>query len=122
MSYKDTNPLEKRISESNRILTKYPSHIPVLIECSEKLCLGKQKFLVPGDVSASHLLYSVRKQIKMDSSKAMFMFCDKAIVCPTTLMSEIYQKHMNNKKKEEKGDKFLTIVLTSENTFGYNKF
>jgi len=117
-SFKESNSLEKRISESNKILCRYPSHVPVIIDCNEKIGkIEKQKFLVPYDVSASHLLYSVRKQIKTDSSKAIFMFIDNTIVCPTTMMSTIYENYLNN-KKEKDGDKFLYVYLQTENTFG----
>jgi GABA(A) receptor-associated protein len=117
-SFKELNSLEKRISEANKIISRYPSHIPIIVECDSRIgTLEKQKFLVPYDVSASHLLFSVRKQINTDSSKAIFMFIEKTIVCPTTMMSTLYENYLNN-KKEKDGDKFLYIYLQTENTFG----
>ena len=117
-SYKKKNSLSQRISESNRILVKYPSHVPVIVECDKKIgVLNKQKFLVPNDVSVSHLLISVRKQISLDKSKSIFMFCDNMILCPTVMMSQIYSNFLRN-KKDEFEDKFLYINISAENTFG----
>ena len=63
-TFKETNTLHERITESNRIRAKYPTHIPVIINWDSKLgSINKHKFLVPSDVSASHLLFSVKKQI-----------------------------------------------------------
>lgn len=117
--FKETHTLHERITESTRIRSKYPTHIPVIIECDSKLGpINKHKFLVPSDVSASHLLYSVRKQMdEFKSSQSIFMFCNNSIICPTTLMVEIYNNYLKN-KKEQDDDLFLYIDLCSENTFG----
>ena len=45
------------------------------------------------------------------------MFIEKTIVCPTTMMSTLYENYLNN-KKEQDGDKFLYVYLQTENTFG----
>ena len=117
-SYKKKFSLNQRVSESNRILVKYPSHVPVIVECDKKIgVLNKQKFLVPNDVSVSHLLISVRKQISLDKSQSIFMFCDYMILCPTVMMSQIYSNYLRN-KKDEYEDKFLYINISAENTFG----
>ena len=117
-SYKKKFSLNQRVSESNRILVKYPSHVPVIVECDKKIgVLNKQKFLVPNDVSVSHLLISVRKQISLDKSQSIFMFCDNMILCPTVMMSQIYSNYLRN-KKDEYEDKFLYITISAENTFG----
>jgi hypothetical protein len=116
-SFKDTYSLSQRISESNRILIKYPAHVPVIIECDEKLgSLAKHKFLVPSDVSASYLLQSIRKQLKTDYHQSIFMFCNNLIICPTSLMAEIYQNYLNANKTDD--DKFLYIKIYTESTFG----
>lgn len=120
-TYKDTHTLDQRISESMRILSKYPSHIPVIVECCKNLGnLQKPKFLVPADVSASYLLHSIRKQFdnKNSSHEALFMFCDNMLICPTTIMSQIYDITNEKKKGEDRNDKFMYVNITSENTFG----
>ena len=92
--YKDLFSKDERIKESNRILAKYPNYIPVIIDCSDKIgILKKQKFLVPSEVSASHLLHSVRRQFETKKSDAVFMFCDNVLVCPTIIMGNIYKDY-----------------------------
>ena len=36
-TFKDTHTLHERITESNRIRSKYPAHIPVIINCESKV-------------------------------------------------------------------------------------
>lgn len=119
--FKDLFTTEERISESNRIIAKYPDYIPVIIDCSEKIGqLKKQKFLVPSEVSASHLLHSVRKQFETKKSDAIFMFCDDTMICPTTMMKTIYADYKTKNKITDKGDtdKFLYIDMNLESVFG----
>jgi len=120
MSYKNTTSLSQRESESSRILAKYPNVIPVIIESRSKdLILKKNKFLVPYDVSSSHLLYAIRKQLKLDESKAIFMFYDDVLISGTQMMSEIYEKYKEKNLIGKKiHDKFFYINISVENTFG----
>ena len=54
--FKELYTAQERISESNRIIAKYPDYIPVIIDCSEKLGqLRKQKFLV--QLKFLHLIF-----------------------------------------------------------------
>lgn len=119
--YKDLFSKNDRIAESNRILAKYPTYIPVIIDCSDKIgTLRKQKFLVPSEVSASHLLHSVRRQFETKKSDAVFMFCNDTLICPTTIMGNIYKDYRlkNNITDDGSTDKFLYIELHLESVFG----
>ena len=112
-------PLSQRISESNRVLAKYPSHVPVVVDCDPKLgTLKKNKFLVPSDVNASHLINSIRNQIKFEKNEAMFIFCGDTLLCNTAMMYDVYSNYMQNKKNGEEQDKFLYLYVGAENTFG----
>ena len=120
--FKDLYTAEERISESNRILAKYPDYIPVIIDCSEKLGqLKKQKFLVPSEVSASHLLHSVRKQFETKKSDAIFMFCNDSLICPTVMMKNLYTEYKIKNKITDgcNSDKFMYIELHLESVFGH---
>ena len=122
--YKSEKKLSERVSESNRILARYPNYIPVIVETSEKdiaTNLLKNKYLVPRDVSISHLIFNIRKNLNTNSSKAVFIFCDNMLVNGTEIMSLIYERYRNNFKKDdpEFSDKFMYIFITYENTFGY---
>jgi hypothetical protein len=119
--YKDLFSEKDRIAESNRILAKYPTYIPVIIDCSDKIgTLKKQKFLVPSEVSASHLLHSVRRQFETKKSDAVFMFCNDTLICPTTIMGNIYKDYRLKNKITDDGntDKFLYVELHLESVFG----
>lgn len=120
MSYKNTIPLSQRESESTRILAKYPGIIPVIVESRNKdLILKKNKFLVPSDVSASHLTYAVRKQLNLEPQKAIFLFYDDIMISGTQMMSELYNNYKEkNLIGRKHNDNFFYINVTIENTFG----
>lgn len=126
-TYKQRHTLSERISESTRILAKHPTHVPVIIDVDEKFgTIKKNKFLVPREVSASHLLISIRNQIKCRKEEAIFMFCEDTLICSTMLMGDLYENYLNKKKQrhdgannsEELRDKFFYISVHGENTFG----
>lgn len=126
-TYREIYDVDHRISESNRILAKYPEHVPIIVETDKSIGkLNKHKFLVPSCVSASYLLCSVRKQCRdLKDSEALFLFYDNILVCPTALICDVYQKYIDhriaNKKKigeKEVNDKFFYVYLTKESTFG----
>jgi GABA(A) receptor-associated protein len=115
-SYKEKFDLSHRTSESQRILAKYPSHIPVIVDCDKSIGpLKKAKFLCPREVSVSHLLISVRKQIRIESNKAIFIFCENKLLGGTTMMHDLYDDCLNSRTD---GDRFLYIYVSTENTFG----
>ena len=127
-SYKERFSLDQRISESERILSKYTNYIPMIVEIDSKFGeIKKNKFLVPREVSASHLLCSVRAQIKCKKNEALFMFDDNKLICTTTLIGQLYDDYIEKQReKHEKDgsrggksfDKFYYIFLQGENTFG----
>ena len=84
--------------------------------------MKKNKFLVPGDVSASHLMISIRNQIKCKKEEALFMFSDDTLICSTMLISQLYEKFMEKRKQKDGGkeqyDRFFYINIHGENTFG----
>ena len=122
IKYKDKFSLSARISESNRILSKHPEHVPVIVEVmnTKKFTIDKNKFLVPRNVSAGHLLTSVRKQIKCNSNEAIFMFANDKMICSTMLMGELYEQYLKENENGEhyNSDMFYYVCVQSENTFG----
>jgi len=125
-SYKERIPLDKRISESDRILAKYPNYVPIIVEIDNKIGeIQKNKFLVPRDVSAGHLMCSIRAQIKCRKDEALFMFQDNTLICSTTIVGQLYDSYIDKlREKSEKNsggkafDKFYYIFLKQESTFG----
>ena len=120
-SFKKEFTLDQRISESGRILAKYPDRIPIIIECNDKelaKLIKKRKFLVPYDISVSYLVHIIRNKIKLDSSKAIFMFYEKTLLTSASMIGELYEKHKENNKGDTRGDKFFYITIAYESTFG----
>jgi GABA(A) receptor-associated protein len=118
MSFKNKVPLQQRIDESNRILSKYPDRVPIIIDCDKELdkLVKKRKFLAPRDISISHLAHIVRGRIQIESSSAMFMFCDNKLVSGQAIIGNIYDEYLKNRRTE--GDKFLYITVAKETVFG----
>ena len=117
----DKNELSKRISESKRIISKFPDRIPVIILTNNsrlQKMLTKNKFLVPYDLTVSYLLANIRNQIKLDSSNALFIFCENILLSGSEELSKVY---INYKIKNNIGplsDNFLYLSIEEENTFG----
>lgn len=106
--------LEKRKSESQRILQKFSDRLPVIcekVENSDIQDIDKRKYLVPGDLSVGQFVYVIRKRIRLPSEKAIFIFVNDILPPTATLMSTIYEEH-----KDEDG--FLYVLYSGENTFG----
>ena len=111
--YKNTVSLLKRQIDTKNILRKYPSYIPVIIDRSDELekKIIKQKYLVPKDLTCSHLLIIVRKNMK-DSHKAIFIFSNNILIMPYDSLESLYEKY------HDKEDNYLYLYLAYENAFG----
>jgi GABA(A) receptor-associated protein len=107
--------LDVRRAEGERIISKYPERIPVIVQRSEhdnKLNdLEKYKFLVPKSITMGMFQNIIRKRIKIKSEIAMFIFIDNQLMCGSDTMGSIYEKHKGD-------DEFLLVNYTGENTFG----
>ena len=114
VKFKKENSEEKRISESEKILKKYPNRIPVIVEKDPRSKLNdidKNKFLVPNDMNFAQFIYVIRKRIKLLPEEALFLFVNGIMATNGSSMSSIYQTHKDK-------DGFIYITYTSENTFG----
>ena len=114
--YQNELTLEKRLSEFNRIVGKYPDRIPIIIEKSKINSnnipdLDKHKFLVPEDITLGQFMYVLRQRIKLESKVAIFLFINDKLISTSSTIGEIYDqnKHIDN---------FLYIKYAGENTFG----
>ena len=71
----------------------------------------QKKFLVPADLTIGQFMYVIRKRIKINSEKSLFMFVNGKIPPTARLMSIVYDENKNE-------DGFLYITYSGENTFG----
>tara|TARA_B100000161_G_C33466961_1_gene376167 strand:- start:260 stop:616 length:357 start_codon:yes stop_codon:yes gene_type:complete len=115
VQFKKEFPLEKRLSESKRILEKYDSRVPIIVTPFKKCTLpniDKNKYLVPNDLTVGQFLYVIRKRIKLDAAQSVFMYVNDSVLPPTSAtMISLYRDY-----KDEDG--FLYMSYCGENTFG----
>ena len=101
---------------AEKILSIYPNKIPVIVskdaKCKDLENLEKCKFLVSHDMTLGQFIYIIRKNLKLDSKKAIFLFIDNKYIESTSKnFDEIYEKHKSD-------DSYLYLSYTTENTFG----
>lgn len=114
ISFKEQHTLDKREQESERIKRKYPDRVPVIVEKIWKSHIGdidKHKYLVPADLTVGQFVYIIRRRLKLEPEKAIFIFVNNSIPATGTLMSLLYKE---NKDK----DGFLYVSYSGESTFG----
>ncbi|KZV95260.1 putative ATG8-essential for autophagy [Exidia glandulosa HHB12029] len=113
-SFKETHAFLKRKSESELIRAQYPDRIPIICERAENSDIAeidKIKYMVPYDLTVGQFAYVIRKRIKLESQKALFIFIDEILPPAGGLMSAIYAEHRDQ-------DGFLYVKYSGENTFG----
>jgi GABA(A) receptor-associated protein len=114
--FKKAHPFEKRKAEANRIRSKYPDRIPVIVERAEKSDIAdidKKKYLVPSDLTIGQFVYVIRKRIKLTPEKAIFIFVNNTLPPTAAMVSQIYKEHQDE-------DGFLYCTYSGESTFGHD--
>lgn len=116
MRFKDEISLVKRKQESQRIMAKYPDRIPIICEKNKDTSndipeIDKKKYLVPSDLTLGQFIYVIRKRIKLQPEKALFIFIDNKLMPTACLLKEIYERNKDD-------DGFLYVEYSGENTFG----
>jgi GABA(A) receptor-associated protein len=112
--FKQKYSFEEREKEYKRIKLKYPDKIPIIINqpSNNKLPkLQKIKYLVPDDLTMGQFLLIIRKRMKLNSDKAIFLFINNTIP-PNSELISIIQHDCCDK------DGFLYINVIGESTFG----
>tara|TARA_Y100000389_G_scaffold192809_1_gene220744 strand:- start:3235 stop:3597 length:363 start_codon:yes stop_codon:yes gene_type:complete len=117
MGFKDEITLVKRKHESQRIMAKYPDRIPIICEkCANSSNdipeIDKKKYLVPSDLTMGQFIYVIRKRIKLQPEKALFIFINNKLMPTATLLKQIYETQKDD-------DGFLYVNYSGENTFGF---
>ena len=74
-------------------------------------CIGKEKFLVPVDLTMAQLSFVVRKRLELHAGHALFLMVNKALCTSTSTAGSMYDAHRDT-------DGFLYVTYTMENTFG----
>lgn len=114
--FKNQYSFEERLSESTRVINKYPERIPIICQRSTNAArdcpyIDKIKYLVPRDLTIGQFIYVIRKRLKLQSDKALFIFVNNSIPPTTQLIGSLYDTHKDT-------DLFLYVHYSYENTFG----
>lgn len=115
-SFKVKHSFEKRKEEAERILAKYPQRIPVICEKDPRSHdipnIDRQKYLVPDDLTVANFMYVIRKRIKIDPEKSIYLFvANKSMPATAQFIKRLYEEHKDK-------DGFLYISYAGESTFG----
>ena len=116
MGYKETVPFKSRFNECERIRSKYPDRVPVIVErtknSDELNEIDKKKFLIPADLTVGQFVYVIRRRISLPAEQALFIMLDNHIL-PTSseLISVVWKNHKDK-------DGYLYVKYSGENTFG----
>ncbi len=114
-SFDKKEPPKKNREEADRIMRKYPDRIPVIVTKSQYSNvpeIDKQKYLAPIDLTLGQFQFVIRRRLKLPPEKALFLFINGEIYCPSVLLISIYEQ------QHDKGDGFLHMTYSGENTFG----
>ena len=103
--------LEERIQISQKIISKYPQRVPIIVDCKKELKLDKNKYIVPNDLTVGQFMYILKKRININHEQSIFLLCNNQLVINTELINNLF-----NRQKDYDG--FLYIIISLENTFG----
>lgn len=103
--------VEERIKISQKIMSKYPQRVPIIVDCKKEINLDKNKYIVPNDLTVGQFMYILKKRIKINHEQSIFLLCNNQLIMNTELMNNLF-----NKRKDYDG--FLYIIISLENTFG----
>lgn len=111
-SFKKKFTFEKRKSEANKMINKYPDHIPIVVESKGLIkSIDKSKFIVNNDLTVGQFIHVIRKRIKLEPTESIYVLVGNAIPMQSTTLSEVYKEHKDK-------DNFLYMTYCKENTFG----
>ena len=102
---------EERIKISQKIMSKYPQRVPIIVDCKKELKLDKNKYIVPNDLTVGQFMYILKKRININHEQSIFLLCNNQLVINTELINNLF-----NRQKDYDG--FLYIIISLENTFG----
>ena len=115
MDYLKKNKLKKELSiyEVQRIRSKYPNKIPLLVVETKNMEIDRQKFLVDLNMKYAELLLVFRRRIKdLNPAESIYMFVGKnnSLIPLHKTVQETLEDVME--------DDYIKITLAKENTFG----
>lgn len=112
--FKAQYSFEKRKDESNRLISKYPTKIPIILEratISNIPKINKQKMLIQKELTVGQIILIIRRELNLDLDKPLFIIVGNDNFPQTSkTIGEIYDIHKDS-------DGFLYITYSSEQIF-----
>ncbi|XP_072933350.1 uncharacterized protein [Epargyreus clarus] len=95
---------------------RFPNKIPLYVERyareKEVPVLGRNKFLVPQELTMSQFLYIIRTKMKLRDSQALYLLVnDRVLASHSMTMAQAYEQFRSN-------DGFLHITYAAQQVFG----
>ncbi len=115
--FKERFDLKVRTLESERIISKYPTRVPIIVEkaavCKTLQPLDREKFLVPSDMQVSEFYFVIRKRMQnLNPNEALFFFVGDGVMAkPSQTLKEMYDEFKDP-------DGFVYMTYSGESTFG----
>ena len=103
--------LENRIKISERIMSKYPQRVPIIVDSNKEIYLDKNKYIVPNDLTVGQFMYILKKRIHIKYEQSIFLLCNNELIMNTEVINDLFYKQKDY-------DGFLYIIISLENTFG----
>ncbi|KAE8607391.1 hypothetical protein XENTR_v10011163 [Xenopus tropicalis] len=109
-------PADSRIHEVNRVRSRFPYKIPVIVERSpqEKRLpqLEKIKFLVPPEITMGQFVNTIRCKLPLPPSHSLcVMVSGRQVASLAMTMSQVYSENRDQ-------DGFLYLSYMSQDVFG----
>ena len=99
----------------DKVIKRYPDTVPVIIKKKEtEKCLPdlpNNKCLIPRKFTIGDFIWLLRKKLKLESHKGIFIFVNGILPPNNALMETLYNEHKDP-------DSFLYITYCSESIFG----
>ena len=114
-TFKERHDLETRRDICRKALKKHSDHVPAILEPMGTSApdMGRQRYLLPLELTGGQLQYVVRHRLKMQKEDALFLFCGDRTLVP----SQKTARELTARYRDEE-DGLLYIYYALENTFG----
>jgi len=103
--------VEERIKISQKIMSKYPQRVPIIVDYKKEINLDKNKYIVPNNLTVGQFMYILQKRIQLKHEQSIFLLCNNELIFNTELIQNLFNRHRDY-------DGFLYIIISLENTFG----
>lgn len=106
------------VLDLHRIMIQHPTRVPCWIDKAENdtslpgIDDGRKKYLIEKDMTVGQVMYIIRRRVKIDEKKAIFLFIDGSTLPPNNqTIGELYRQHA-------RPDAMLYLTYRLESTFG----